>query len=203
MPIIARSFDDTLLDTIVSKLNAFADAQAAIDSAAHFYVERDRMRPVTAAILPLVNVYVASIAPDPTQSGPLTLCHETATINLDVIVRGVQQPAATGVDPVAADQVAMRKLYYVKEQVRYALYQLVNATFGLTTIASKKWPRWTVNPERWLAMETMIADGQWTMDIEYEWKPADSQATVLAQLYAVLTNETHAPQPGVLETYGT
>lgn len=205
MAIIARSFDDTLLDVLVSKLRAFSAEQAALDPAAAFHVERDFVRPVPAAKFPLVNLYVASIMPDPTQSGTLTKCSEIATINADLIVRGGENPSATGVDPVASDQVAMRRLYYLKEQVRHALYRLVNVTFGIApgAVTSKKWPRWTLNPERALAMETQIADGQFTLDIEYTWTPADSQATALTDLYATLTNTHDAPEPGVHETYGT
>jgi hypothetical protein len=205
MPIIARSFDDTLLDTLVTKLRAFSAAQAAIDPAAAFFVERDLLRPVPAAKLPMVNIYVSSITPDPTQSGTLTKCSEAMTVNVDCLARGMETPAATGSDPVASDQVVGRRLLYLKEQVRYALYQLINACFGLNPnpITSKKWPRWTLNPERSLNMEWQLGDGQWQFEIEYTWTPADSQATHLTDLWATLTNPNHAPQPGVHETYGT
>jgi hypothetical protein len=202
MAIIGRSFDDTLLDTIVTKLRAFSTAQAAIDPATAFFVERDFVRPVPAAKIPFVNVYVSTITPDSQQSGTLTLCTESLTVNFDMIVRGLQTPAATGDDPKSSDQVAGRRLAYLKEQVRYALYQLINVTFGLSgAIKSKKWPRYTANPERALALETQIVDGQWTMDIEYEWKPADSQATALEDLYVTLESDTHRPKVGVHEHY--
>jgi hypothetical protein len=203
MAIIGRSFDDTLLDTIVSKLQAFSDAQAAIDAAARFYVERDMLRPVPAAKLPFVNVYIANILPNPTQSGTLTKCSEAATVTCDLIVRGAEAPAAVAPDPKPSDQVAMRRLYYLKEQVRYALYQLINAEFGYTThpITSKKWPRWTLNPERGLALETQIVDGQWSFDIEYVWTPADSQTTHLEDLYITLESDTRRPKVGVHEHY--
>jgi hypothetical protein len=207
MPVIARDFDDTILDIIVAGLRAFETAQAAIDSKDAFFCDREMLRPIPASKLPFVNVYVPTITPDPTQSGTLITCYEALTVNFDLIVRGIEKPTATGVDPIASDQVATRQLSRLKGLVRYWAYALVNATFGLADpnpIRSKKWPRYTMNPERALSLESQIVDGQLAMDIEYEWTPADLQVIRLTDLYATLVNPGHyAPEPGVHEHFGT
>jgi len=205
MAIIARAFDDTLLDILKAELEAFSAEQAAQDPEAAFYIEREMTRAVPASKLPLVIVYVDSITPDQSMSGARIHCHETALISCDLIVKGMEKTGATGVDPVASDQVAMRRLAYLKEQVRYALYSLVNADFGLGPgiIATKKWPRWTLFPERTLPIEDQYADGRWQFEIEYEWTPSDAQTTALADLYIIARPKEFSPVFGIQKQYGT
>jgi len=194
MPIIPRSTDDTLLDNLVTILQAFSTAQAVIDPTVAFFVERDRRRPAPLDGLPLVNVWLESADPE----GPSgRACEsESATINLDCIARGFE-------DETSSDQEAGLRLAYLKEQVKAALWALAQVDFGFAvgTIAVKGWPRWQTFQGEDKMPEEQLAGGRWSFSVRYEWLPSEIAREALEELHITEKIKTYAPQGGVNITY--
>jgi len=188
-PIIPRSTDDTLLDNIVIVLAAFSAEQAAIDPTVAFNVTRDQVRPASQAQLPLVNVWLDSLTPE---KGAKTWEQETATVNVDCIVRGEEGEAPS-------DQEAGLKLAYLKEQVKSALWALAQIDFGLAanTIARKGWPRWQFFKTENNMPEEQVVGGRWSFDVEYGWTPSEIARQALTELRITEKIKDLAPTPGV------
>jgi hypothetical protein len=194
MPIIPRSADDLLLDNVVTILQAFSVAQAAMDPTVAFNVVRGQRRPASLSQLPLVNVWLESM--DPQGAAARTCERERGTVNLDCIVRGAE-------DENPSDQDAEVKLAYLKEQVKAGLWALAQADFGFTvgTIAVKGWPRWQAYKDDTENPEEQVVGGRWTFEVDFEWLPSEETRTALAELRITEKLKTYAPQAGVNATY--
>jgi len=176
MPVIDRSLDDLIIDKMVTVLAAFSAEQAAIQASVKFYVERDQLRPIERRKLPLVNIWLDTLTPeDPSTK---TCEQETADINIDCYTRGVEAESAP------SDQDAMLRLYYLKHQVKYALYKLINADFGFGAgiIARKHWPRFNLFQTDTKMPEEQIVGGRWVVSVEYAWQPEDISTINLEEL---------------------
>ena len=167
MPIITRGFDDLLIDSIKTALETFSTAQAVMTAAAKFNVSRDYVRAVNQNELPLVNINCGSITPQGFESRQSA--RYTAVINIDCYAKSNED--ITGIN----DDKGYSRLYYLKHQVLYALFDLINSDFGFSAgiICSKKWPTWTpYNPSEKETEEILVA-GRWSMEIEYEFNSKD------------------------------
>jgi len=176
MPVIGRSLEDLIIDKMVAALVAFSAAQAAIQASVAFFVERDQLRPIERRKIPLVNVWLDTITPEDASS---KMCEqESADINVDCYTRGVEAESAP------SDQDAMLRLYYLKHQVKYALYKLINADFGFDPgiIARKRWPRFQLFQTDTKMPEEQIVGGRWTVTVEYAWQPEDIATVSLEEL---------------------
>jgi hypothetical protein len=173
---IERSFDDLVIDKMVLALEEFA-AEAAEESVLYgFNVERDRTRPPDIESLPLINIWLESITPNQEGSSGRLQCQETARFNIDCYARGIDTN-----DDDLDDQKAIARLYYLKEQVRYALFSLINHDFDQDPgkIAKKHWPSWQPFQNDLKMPETEVVAGRWTIEIDYSWAPSDSDGETL------------------------
>jgi len=177
MPIIARSADDILIDRMVATLQAFSAREAALDPAVCFRVHRDQLRPPALRELPLVNVWLESLAPS-TDGAARTVGQEVATINLDCYARGLER-MGTG-----ADEAAAARLYYLKHQVKTALFNLISSDFGLPvgTIARRRWPRYAAMQPDLNDPEEQVVAGRWIVEVEYAWEPEDITGVTLDEI---------------------
>lgn len=177
MAIIPRSAEDLIIDEMVDALRAFEARERAQDPSVGFTVRRDQLRPPATRDLPLVNVWLESLAPEGNGSGR-TVGQETATIIVDCYARGDEDTDTT------ADEVAMARLYYLKEQVKAALFALVNADFGLPagSIGKKRWPRFSLFQNDLKLPEDQVVAGRWTIEVEYNWTPEDSSSVALDEI---------------------
>ena len=109
---------------------------------------------------------------------------ETATINVDCYSRGEEG------DEVTSDEAAMARLYYLKQQVKAALFALVNADFSLPagSISKKRWPRFSLFQNDLKLPEDQVVAGRWTVEIEYSWAPEDSTSVALDEIAVSQTN---------------
>jgi hypothetical protein len=192
MPVIPVGLYDTIEANIVSVLVAFSAQQAAMDATKAFHVARRRMRPIDPVDLPLVHVWLDSLNHE--SGGPRSQ-KVTARFQIDLHVKGT-----AGASP--SDEDAMARLYYLAEQVKYPLFALAQADFGLTPgTIGKHWPTYrTVVPQAAETEEAMTF-GEWTLEVDYEWEGADANTTALTRL--VLTEQVKplAPTGGIDKTF--
>lgn len=175
--LLTRSLEDLIIDRMVTALEEFSDEQKALDPQVAFNVVRDQLRPPSRSQLPLVNIWLDTINPEEGSSGRASE-QETAEINIDCIVRGEET------EERASDQEAMRRLYYLKHQVKAALYKLIQADFrlGAGIIGRKRWPRFTLFQSDTKMPEEQVVGGRWTISIEYAWVPEELPETALEEL---------------------
>lgn len=173
---IPRSADDLIIDKMKLALEAFALTQSA---GVRFRVERDRVRPPSMRDMPLVNIWLESLQPQREGSSGRTTSQELARINVDCYAKGLDTDA-DGID----DSAAMARLYYLKEQVKFGLFRLVNADFGLEAgaIARKRWPSWTLFQNDLKLPESEVVAGRWSVEVEYNWTPEDITGTALDEI---------------------
>jgi hypothetical protein len=159
---------------MVTILSDYATTAAAEDVLTGFNVERDRMRVPSQEKMPLVNIWLDSITPVPDGSSGKLQCQEIAKINIDCYARGIDTTESG-----KNDYKAMARLYFLKEQVRYALFSLINHDFGHSVgkIARKHWPEWQLFQNDLKLPETEVVAGRWALEIEYFWQPEDISGT--------------------------
>lgn len=178
MPIIPRGFDDVLLDRMVTALQVFEAEQRGIDPAVGFAVARDRELPVGVLRAPLVNLWVEAIQSE--RGSTRTNAVETVRVNVDCYARGFlqEEPGAQAVSQ------ATQRLHYLKEQVKWGLYKLVNADFGFSpgVIAKKSWPSWQPMKGKDELPETLVVAGRWALDVASEWTPEDIASVALDEI---------------------
>lgn len=180
MPIIARGIDDLLIDAAKSALEVFSAEQAAMDPLVAFSVVRDMTLPPAQGSMPLVNIWLESLAPVNAGSSAKTAEQELARINFDCYARGLLAD-----DAEFDDVAAWARLNYLKEQVKHGLYKLISVDFGLGAgvLARKKWPTWqTFVTDLRLPEESVVA-GRWTIEVEYEWTPQDVEGVALDSIF--------------------
>jgi hypothetical protein len=170
MPIIQRSADDIIIDNMVTALQAFSAEQKAMNSAVGFNVVRDMVRPPSMREMPLVCIWLESLDPQREGSSSRTVNQELARINVDCYAKGTDTN-----DDGLDDSAAMARLYYLKEQVKYGLYKLVSADFGLPVgaIGRKSWPSWRIFQNDLKLPESEVVAGRWSVGVEYAWSPED------------------------------
>jgi hypothetical protein len=176
---IGRSLPDLLIDNIVTALRALSTEQAAEDAAVAFKVGRDVVRPVDAADLPFVNVWLDNLEPQGANSSGRLYYQDLVTINVDLFTKGLDTDC-DGLD----DTTAMSRLYYLAEQTRHGLYALTQADFNLVVgkIGRKRWPRFQLFQNELKMPESEIVGGRWTLEIEYSWMPEDVAGETLQQI---------------------
>ena len=180
MQIIPRSADDLIIDKMVLALIEFFAEQVAIDPLVGARVERDRTDMPTMADMPLVNIWLDGLTPVTEGGSGKTLNAERARIHIDCYAKGLD----TDDDTYCEDGTAMRRLYYLKEQVKYGLYRLRNADYNLPmgTIQRKPWPTWEVFKNDLKLPEQEVFAGRWTVEVEYNWHPEDTNGIPLDQI---------------------
>jgi len=179
MELLARSFDDILIDRIKSALSSFAVEQAALDPLVNYKTERDRTAPLDKKDLPHVNVWADGNSPESRGSSARTHSGETVTVNIDCVAGAKTDDAEV---PYGAD--AMARLLYLKAQARFALYRLIHADFGFPpgVIASKSWPSWSLYKDEAGNPEETIIGGRWTFTITSSWDVEDISGVLLEEI---------------------
>jgi hypothetical protein len=190
MPVLAMPFEDTLLTKLVTILTAYSAAQVVLGGAAYaFGSERDRLDSVDEDALktaPLVNCLV-----DSTQSaGPRVSDQGTVTVVIELYVATQEMLA----DPGKGDKRALARLYYLKGQVKAALFSMANPDFGFAigVAGVKNWPRFQVFKPSEQTGELWGVGGTMTFDVNYEWVPEDISTPDLA-IVAVTVDKSTLP----------
>jgi hypothetical protein len=180
MAAIPRSLDDIIIDNMVLALQAFNTLQLAENPDVGFNVTRDLVRMPSMRDMPLSNIWLESLDPQPGGSTSRTVQTELARINVDCYAKGVEMKDDARCD----DGAAMERLYYFKEQVKYGLYKLINADFGMAagTIGRKRWPNWRLFQTDLKLPETEVVAGRWVVELEYSWNPEDITGTELDRI---------------------
>lgn len=181
MALLARGFDDVLLDHLVTIAEAYAAEQVALDPTVGFAVARDRLVAPSEDELkasPLVIFTVDSVSPS--NSATLQLEAGTVTVWADLYT-GARE--ADDDEPWDGDARAMARLYYLKEQVKAALFNLGKRDlgFGMGGIGTKRWPRFQVFPADQKA-ETWFVAGRLTFDVDFVWAPESPQGVALEEI---------------------
>lgn len=185
MAIISRGFDDIVLDRIVKALNDFAQAQieecasASEKAAVKFTAYRDRFKPAGVNQLPMVTVWLASSSSEEKTAGAWKHPEETITINVDMLTSYVTD-TTQGLPYTAA----MKRMAYLKEQVRQTLYSLENSDFGFEpgVIGSKSWPRYKPYTNRSGNPEESVTGGRFVFELTYAPDQLDSTGASLTEL---------------------
>jgi hypothetical protein len=166
MPIIARGFDDLLLDDMAAKLETFRAREAAIDAAADFDITRDNPRPYDCD-RPLVNLRLEGDSTESRSSASRRQRIGRLTIKVECW----------------APRVASR-LHYLKAQTLAALYALTDPDFkqAAGAIGEFGFPNWAPIPLDDTLAETDVYAGEWTIEVTYAWTPEDIIAPDLAEL---------------------
>lgn len=176
--IIARDFPDILQDRIVAALRDFSTEQAAIDPAVAFNVARAQVRPWESRDMPMVNLYINEITSMPEASSTHTQEQAQVELFMDCYTLGTEGAEAADID-------AVRRLDYLREQVKYAYYRLSNTDFGFAigTIARKRFPRiWLEFLPELRNIEEQIVAGRWAVEVEYRWDPEDITSVDLEEI---------------------
>jgi len=177
MTLLPRGFDDILLDNLVTILADYSEAQVSLGGiGVGFGVERDRMTAPSAYELecrPLVSIYATLT--NPAQSGSRDHNQSTCTIQIDCYIAELEDLFGGG------DKAAMARLYYLKDQVRDALFakDKTDLGFPVGTIANRKWGRFQITPQP-VGSEVWICGGSWTFEVDYEFIPSDLTMVDLA-----------------------
>jgi len=175
MALLVRPFEDILIDRVKTALETFRNEQIALDVSVDFDVFRDRSRPYHGMKKPVVNIWSDGNTPGPSSSKAYAM--EEFQIIFDCITRGND-----GYLPALLD--AANRLYYLKEQVRYAVFRLVNTDFGFApgVISSKSKPTWTrFKGDDNMPEETVIG-GRWTFSLSCAWNGEDVAGVPLDEL---------------------
>lgn len=179
MTLLARGFDDVLLDNLVTLGTAYSAAQVGLGGAGvAFKIERDRMAAPNddeLAIGPIVNCYASALNPSASGSSR-DQENATVTVNFDLYVALLAQAAIGD----GGDKMAMARLYYLKEQVKAFCFGKSNYDLGFTpgVVGRHHWGRFSLQPqdqnsELWLCAAT------WSMDVDYSYSPDDIPLTQL------------------------
>lgn len=179
---ISRGFDDLALDKIKIALQIFSAEQELEESGIGFNVERDYISPLESSMFPLVNIY--SPAVDTASKGSKLVSNDLTTFYLDLYTRG---------DEINInDSVAMSRLYYLKEQVKYGIYRLINSDLGfpMGTISTKEWPTWQFFNPKEDEIETSVVAGRWIFKLGNDWTPEDIEGVPLTEINVTVTKET-------------
>jgi len=80
---------------------------------------------------------------------------------------------------------AMARLYYLKEQVKHAIFRLINSDFSFDPgiIGKKGWPSWRMFQTSAAIPESEVAAGRWSFDIEYSYIPKDIDGLDLDEIF--------------------
>jgi hypothetical protein len=171
MPVLAIPFEDVLLTNLVSILTAYSAAQVVLGGSAYaFSVERDRLDSIDEDVLktaPVVNCTVTGVQ----SQGPRTSDQGIVSLSIELYVANQEMLA----DPSKGDKRALARLYYLKEQVKAALFGMANPDFGFAigVAGAKKWPNFTVFKPSEQTGELWGVGGTMTFDVNYEWVPTD------------------------------
>lgn len=168
--------DHVILDYLVTVLTAYSTTQEALQPGVGFTVRRDQTRPYTGGKFPLVNVWSGDQGDGfvSTRGG-----EESATITLDLYTKIVAAAVPTGAEQ-HADQKSLARLYYLREQVKRALFDNKNFDFGLPVGSLRGRPKavWKLFlTEHGFPDETVLG-GRITLDMTYAWTPEDSAQTI-------------------------
>ena len=190
MAVIPRSIPEIVLDRIIVVLEAFRAAQVAeIDggNAVDFRIRNAGPRDLPRGTKPVVNLIVSEDRTDD-QKSTHTNWQQTFTVTAALIVPGWEKKDGTEME---ADREAAKRLLYLVEQVRYALWSLRNYKLGLKTtdpttaamISQLKFP--TVNyydpdPDQRYTRVYVGALIEW--EIDYTWVPEETITNDLEQI---------------------
>jgi len=190
--IIPRPFDDILIDRIVTRLLAFRDEQIALDKSIEFDVERDKLNPWQGLRRPLVNVWADDATP---KSGSTKNAQDDqVAVCCDLYARGIDGLKTS-------DKNAVTRLLYLKEQIRYAIYDLNDKHFGYAVgiVGPISPPSWARFKDQGGFPEETIVGGRLSFTVGYVWIPRDVEGDPLVELSWIINlskNEEPAPTGG-------
>lgn len=193
MSLLSRGFDDLVLDNLVTILTAFSAAQVVLDPLVGFVAERDRLFAPSDDTLrtgPRVFLYSTGSVPR-TQGGSRDHDESTCTIQADLYAGSVELSGGVG------DKAAMARLYYLKEQVRAALFAKSATDLGFAPgiVGTKRWGRWQTTPQAQAASETWICSGSWTFEIDYSFEPEDLTMIDLEEINVTVKKSNNPTGP--------
>lgn len=186
-PLLPAGFDDLLLSHMVSILQAFSAQQVALPggSLVGFRTERDRMAAPDSKELesgPIVSLYATLYNPDKgttrdTQEGKVTVQCDMYTASLESLTGG-------------GDKAAMARLYYLKDQVRAALYAKSATDLGFSAGSAHldPSPRFQMTPQP-VGSELWICAGSWTFEVAYSFTAQDLDMIDLTQVNVTVDKE--------------
>lgn len=155
-PIYPRSLDDLLLSGLKTKIERARDADVLIHTGLNYLIERDKTRPWQDLSLPLVNLEASADEPK----------------GRDYTTRIVMQCFVPILDD---DEIAVARLYTLKEQIRRAITDRDDPDLGqavglIGSIGAPSWARVAFDDAE---LEATILAGTWTIEATYHYEPAD------------------------------
>lgn len=173
MAIISRSPDDLALDALLARLSAFQTREVVQDAAVGFRFERDRQTAWGDLTAPLVVLEEDQDTPEPKGSTARGAMNFTAKLRAICLV------------PLAGDpDLAASRLYYLKEQVRTAIWAHpgidLGSAPGVLNLGKPTWSRSTFDDHE---LEETVLVGVWSFDLTYPWTPEDATGTALSELH--------------------
>jgi hypothetical protein len=178
--LVPRGLDDKLIDKIVDILSSFSTSQSAIDPSVAFSVQRDRIRPVAYKNFPFINVWLETLDTQKSSSSGKLYQTEIARIAVDCYASALDE------DSEDSEEIgSMARLYYLKEQAKYAIYSLINSDFGFDVgnIGKKNWPSWRLFQTPALFPEADVTAGRWSFEVEYSFIPQDIETIEFKEIF--------------------
>jgi len=182
MPVDPRGLFDVYQEYIVQSLKEYRDAQIAIDEKVNFEITQDMIHlpelrervsneqdSTTPTFIPLVSVYFND---SKYKNGAVNKqATETCTYNIDMIVR------AKGDQDELSEQVAIRRLKYLIQQVKNGLYRLDNSHFGkkISELGSKSWPTVNLFPANEDKSEESLIGATLSFSMDLPYRPPGMQ----------------------------
>lgn len=182
MPVELRDVFDVAFDRIVARLESYAAAEAAEDTARAFNVLPDNRR----RIGQLANgpgayalVYLGPVRVEASSSGVATEYQQTAEYYIDCIVR------AAASDGKSSDAQAGARLRYLFTQVMRGLHDPDDWNLGFTANEIQRGGTPRIEPlgPDVLDGEAAIAGGRVTLELTMGWKTPNMTTTPLTDIY--------------------
>jgi hypothetical protein len=180
-----RGIYDELLTRMTDAIEAYRDAQAAIDPAVTFDVRRGGFRSLQQARVPAVSVALSSI-----QSADETAARSqwdaTASYNIDLIANGRSSGSRAG------DTAAYDRLMYLIQQVLNAVYASshVHMGYGADEI-DLDWPNIQLVEPDLPGEELPLAAARIRIEVRFAYRPAEAVGTAIDTV-SVATDEWSA-----------
>jgi hypothetical protein len=168
-PIYPRSLDDKILSGIEAKITAQRDADVLVHAGFHFDIERDKTTPWQDLTAPLAAL-------EQETDDPAGRDYKARYRVLCIV-------------PILEDdELASKRLYILKEQVRKALLKYDDPDFGqsMGDIGQISKPAWSrVNFDDRELEQTVLA-GSWSMEITYNYVPQDIDGPALDEIHIAM-----------------
>lgn len=173
MGTLARSRDDLIIDGLVAKTKKHRDADVLVDAGYNYTVERDKTSPWQGLKTPFVNFEQES--DDGKNKDYVAKYHATCLVPV------------IGED----DDVAVARLYILKEQVKKSLLDRDDFDIGqpagsIGKMSEPAWRRVKFDDEK---LNEGILVGEWSFEIPYPYVPLEITGTPLVEVSVAMTEK--------------